>query len=496
VYLTDTTLSSKKSASEETKSPECKEQKLFVLQYPAHRPAGTPYNTRNLQKPSSLRLKPSTGLVELDIPIDTELNYNPDRGLQYATSLRDSRIAREGGTHGLSGGFNTSTVIRNDALEDEGIDIKPNQAHAGLSSNSGLSVQTLGGRITKPSQGDPIYLLGHFKDKSLHLSPLDAVVQVRPDLHHLDAADEVERNHGVAATTAPRAKTKDDNSGTGINPTLQGPRPPPTLVPPVSSSSSSLPSTRPESKAIDIKLKSNPTGPSSSAYDNDITTNPNAKLLRSIQQEPWLAYTWIDQDTSTTSNSNIRHTTTSPALHHLSDPTVTLNPPFLRSTIPNSEWLDLLSAPRIEHGITNTTTTTTTTSNTVLNSGSGVNVGDIGLLGKVRGRERERQRRKQNEAARRERRERGSKTVPSTSNAAATATATAATAAAAATAGTTSAGTVEVAAVVVEEKEKNPLHASAEDEEELEYGDQGEENVDHNEGTAGPSDEDSSDDHV
>lgn len=232
--------------------------------------------------------------------------------------------------------------------EDE-VDINTIPAHSTSSHEPSLNVQTLGGKIVTPSPGDPIYMLGTFQNSSLHLSRLDALVQVRPELHHLDAADEFERIRNTAAF-AQRAKGKD---GGGVNGDITAP---PLPTP-----------TRPESKAIDIKLKSN--GP----HDNDISTNTNAKLLRAIQQEPWQTYEWIDEDESES------HLMSTKALH-LPDQQGDLGAsPALESAISNSEWLDLMSAPRIDHG----------------------KKGDKGLMGKVRGRERERQRRKKNEVARR-----------------------------------------------------------------------------------------------
>jgi RPC5 protein len=326
-------------------------QKLLLLQYPAHRPAVTPYNARNLQKPSSLRIKPSTGLLEVDIPIDTKLNYNFEKGLKYAASLKDSRVAKAGGTHGLSGGFNTGPVSRNVREEDDD-DVKNTPEHPNLT----LGVQTLGGKIVKPSSGDPIYLLGSFYNNTMHLSHLDALVQVRPQLPHLDAADELERDRGIALA---RAKGKDGAAAS------MGDMPAP---PPAGQSA------RPESKAIDIKLKSN--GPANNS--NDLSTNANAKLLRAVQQEPWQTYEWIDEDEAES------HEQAEKTLH-LFTPTNDLtvsDTPHLQSAITNSEWLDLMSVPRVEHGKKG---------------------GDRGLMGKVRGREREKQRRKRNEAARRER---------------------------------------------------------------------------------------------
>ena len=176
--------------------------KLLLLQYPAHRPSSKPYNNRTLQKPTSLRIKPTTGLLELDVPIDTRDNYNKPKGSEYGRALKRSRVSQQGGTHGLAGGFNTGVVGRRYQLD--GVNLRDVPTHPGSDSNVSsdpedtITTQTLGGKIASTSSGDPIYMLGAFRGSELHLSHLDALVQVRPQLHHLDAADELERSRAVA----------------------------------------------------------------------------------------------------------------------------------------------------------------------------------------------------------------------------------------------------------------------------------------------------------
>lgn len=366
VYLTNLQAPSSNSSAD---SPLVAARKLFLLQYPAYRPADTPYNARNLQKPTLLRIKPSTGLLELDVPIDTKLNYNKEKGSKYAASLKHSRVAQEGGTHGLSGGFNPGPVGKT-SLENEDVDMKNIPAHSSLPNDDSeptLAVQVLGGKVVTPSPGDPIYLLGSFHNSTLHLSHLSALVQVRPQLPHLDASDELDRNRNAAFARGAAVKGKD---GVALNGEIPASAAPPAAGHPP----------RPESKAIDIKLKSSAGG--TSTYDNDLGTNTNAKLLRAIQQEPWQTYSWIDEDEVEShhhAQEALHYPIPPPLNHNILDASPKM-PVDLQSAITNSEWLDLMSAPRIEHGKKG---------------------GDKGLMEKVRGRERERLRRKRNEAARR-----------------------------------------------------------------------------------------------
>ena len=352
-------------------------QRLILLQYPAYRSSRTPYNTHNRQKPVALRVKPSTGIVELDVPIDTKHNYDSAQGSAHADALSRSRIAHQGGTHGLSGGFNTGSQIpRNYRGDDGGNEMSSVPSDSRQPDDPVLSTQTLCGKIVKPSAGQPVYMLGSFQNGAMHLSSLDALVQVQPELHHLDAADEIERGSGLSAFNQ-RGK-----SSAGQNASLNSDLP--SMPPPITSN-------KPESKPLDIKLKATTNSFSQDKHPNN-TSIHNNDLLRAIQQEPWQTYTWIDE-----ADPESRHITQQSLHLHL--PTTTPTPnnsttgtslspiptsiPRLESTLSNSSYLDLLSAPRIEHS---------------------KRPGDKGLMWKVRGREREKQRRKRNEAVRRERR--------------------------------------------------------------------------------------------
>lgn len=145
-----------------------------------------------------------------------------------------------------------------------------------------MTTQTLGGRIKEPVDGDPVYMLGAFRDgmcdltlflllcyylyadrlrflDELHLAPLSAVVQLRPQLHHLDAFDEVSiRNKAMA-----KGKRDPDEEG--------APR-----------------AVQTEARAIDMKVKS------AEAETGNIASNNG--LLRRMQEEKWEKYAWIDEN--------------------------------------------------------------------------------------------------------------------------------------------------------------------------------------------------------
>ena len=320
--------------------------RCMLIQYP-DRNARHPYSPKTHQTPLALRLKPNTGLVELDIPIDTANYYNRTRGHTYASSLKASRILSAGGSHGLAGGFNTGPGGRVFRTDEEGdVDMRTIPRHGsglGVSPDDDereLKVQTLGGKIAKAVDGDPIYMLGAFRGQELHLTHLDSLVQVRPQLHHLDAADEVTRGISRPAKKGEAAEK------------------------PASS----------ETRAIEIKVKS-----SEEKNADRSRKKTNAELLTEIQSEPWQNYNWLDSsDPSTNSflDSHMYHSTTSPG-----EP--------LTSALSPSAYLDAISAPRIDL-LTSLSTSPSTSKSSH----------HLGLMSKVRGRERERRRRKKNDADR------------------------------------------------------------------------------------------------
>ena len=354
VYLTSTPTSVSSAPTGDGPSPRI--PKLYLLQYPAHRPSHKPFNKAALHKPDSLRVKPQTGVLEVEIPIDTEEHYNRRRGSRYGRSLKQSAVAQAGGSHGLAGGFNSGPVGRRNLDNVNLVDVPMYDNDAEEASDEDkIKTQILGGKIVKAAAGDPVYMLGSFRGDELHLSRLTALVQLRPQLHHLDAEDELERG----------------KSGTffgSLNGGQKG-----RAGPPGEAAIRSRVDSKPESKALDLKFKGQD--------ENDVSRGNNAKLLRAIQDEPWQKYLWIDEmdGESWDKFENDMHLAI-PA----DEATMTHGGSVtrLKSSMTNQQWLDEMSAPRVEgHG-------------------------KKGLMGKLKGREREKaRRRKENEIKARKKRE-------------------------------------------------------------------------------------------
>lgn len=86
------------------KPPLSSDRKLVVLRYV----------TKTAQDPSSIkpprinsfRVKPDTGIYEVDIPLETGDGYNKPKGIAWGVALAKSMESKKGGSLGLAGGFN------------------------------------------------------------------------------------------------------------------------------------------------------------------------------------------------------------------------------------------------------------------------------------------------------------------------------------------------------------------------------------------------------
>lgn len=167
-------------------TPKLSEQ-LYLLQFP-NRARNKPYNEDCKNKPSELRIKPQTGFIEMDVPLNTQVFYDKPRGAEYGQALSKSKAQGSKG-HGIAVGFSQSGA-RGAAMVNGG---------GSQSSNiegDTLRHQTLGGQLMHDERGKPNYMVGTFltDKRELHLTGLDGVVQMRPQFHHIDARNQLERN--------------------------------------------------------------------------------------------------------------------------------------------------------------------------------------------------------------------------------------------------------------------------------------------------------------
>ncbi|POS88224.1 hypothetical protein EPUL_000127 [Erysiphe pulchra] len=284
------------------------DRQAYILQFP-NRDARQNYNAAFGAEPIKMRIKPIAGMVEIDVPIDPFNNYDREKGIKWGDALNKSQMAKGGGSHGLPGGFGIGGAqpsgrgrgrggtIGNNELSQESI-LK--DFEAAVQSEKVLIRQTLGGQAISKDRTTPQYMIGTFRKNQLHLTPVDEIVQMRPQFHHIDAAVEQERLSRV--------------------------REPNTTV-------------KTEARAVQMTVKSQ--------TDSDNINNaerPMAVRIATAQAEPWKNYRYIDEDEDEAWFEYSQSMFVCPGLEKTEDILPKL--PHLKSKYTDSEFLDVISGQR------------------------------------------------------------------------------------------------------------------------------------------------------
>ncbi|KAI1487157.1 Sin-like protein conserved region-domain-containing protein [Biscogniauxia mediterranea] len=240
-------------------------RKLLILQHPNKQgPINVPY-----AQLSEVRIKPRSGMFEVDVPMShAHADYDRDKGLRWGAALAKSVAAKNGGSHGLAGGFGIGVPAMRGGkrrADDYDKDIDLLDWTEAVRQDKVLRTQTLGGQFPNESQTNCRYMVGVFKGNQLHLTPATALIHLRPQLHHIDAIAEqgrLARPHEGAAAAGPAPTGKDGAAA----PSGQAAR------------------------AIHMSIKSAGTG------NGEMTTETMTDRLRSVQMEPWRKLKYEDDE--------------------------------------------------------------------------------------------------------------------------------------------------------------------------------------------------------
>lgn len=164
-------------------------QQLYLLQYPNR---ARDHTFVRHAYPESMRMKPTSGFMEMDLPVHFT-NFDKLRGLKWGEALQELKEEGSAGL-GIAGGFGgpsgrmtglrarkpkseaaTTTIEGANAATDIGGDVEGLEDESELiqslenfdeSVKRGrvLNKQTLGGQILKYEEGQPIYMLGAFRE--------------------------------------------------------------------------------------------------------------------------------------------------------------------------------------------------------------------------------------------------------------------------------------------------------------------------------------------
>lgn len=178
-------------------------EELYVLQY-LNRPAHKPFLKGSA--PSQVRVKEKSGFIEVDVPLPLE-NFNRTAGVEWGEAMRKTKNLGQK-AYGMASGFERAMprVARPGAAADgpsapaqapmvTDVDDLREWIHNFDEANEKghvLNTQTYGGQIIRENGKGPTYMAGTFRKNQLHLTPLNGLVQLRTQFHHIDAAGQAE----------------------------------------------------------------------------------------------------------------------------------------------------------------------------------------------------------------------------------------------------------------------------------------------------------------
>ena len=153
-------------------NPNSRNRHMVVLRYP-HRNSGNPYLDRNNQQPLEIRIKPKSGLVEVDIPLPVhQRTYDRHQGLRYGEAMGKNEVIQSGGSFGVRGGlgnanfngrrFNATEGFPStiETLQDDQLRLTEDSGDEGRVMNR----ITMAGIISPWEETDPLYFLATFKE--------------------------------------------------------------------------------------------------------------------------------------------------------------------------------------------------------------------------------------------------------------------------------------------------------------------------------------------
>ena len=146
------------------------DRQVYILQFP-NRDTKQDYSQESDSKPLSLRIKPESGMVEVDVPIDVWRNYDRQKGVRWGDAAKKSSMAKGGGSHGMPGGFGIGGAQttgrgrgRGDLDEDIGHERLLEDYNGAVQSDQVLKKQTLGGQFVLKEDTNPQYMIGVWRD--------------------------------------------------------------------------------------------------------------------------------------------------------------------------------------------------------------------------------------------------------------------------------------------------------------------------------------------
>lgn len=160
-------------------TPDREDQKLYVFQY-LNRPADQPLTKANNSAPTEMRIKPQSGFIEVDVPIDIHHNYNRTAGVQWGEALRKTKGFGQT-AYGMASGFERAMPRSTNraggaegapappvTVDDDNLEEYVNNFEDANEKGHVLNTVTYGGQIIPDNGKGPSYMLGAFRDSAYY----------------------------------------------------------------------------------------------------------------------------------------------------------------------------------------------------------------------------------------------------------------------------------------------------------------------------------------
>jgi DNA-directed RNA polymerase-3 subunit RPC5 len=163
------------------------DRQIYVLQFP-NRDSKHHYSQDNESQPQTLRVKPESGMVEVDVPVSAWHNFDREKGVKWGDALKKNGMAKGGGSHGLPGGFGIGSaqptgrgrgrVEGDDDLNQEAL--LADYAMA-VQRDQVLKKQALGGQYVLNDETSPQYMIGVWRHGKVPNSRIRCIQTDRRD---------------------------------------------------------------------------------------------------------------------------------------------------------------------------------------------------------------------------------------------------------------------------------------------------------------------------
>lgn len=164
------------------------EKHVLVLRFPDRdrtHPLSNAFNSR----PTAIRMKPKSRLIEIDIPLPDKNHIDQRRAIELGQACELHELSTLKAPVGIAGGFGQALPSRSKDVPHEQPDALLRDFEDAMERKKAFHTVTFSGQIKPLSSTDPSYYLGSFKKDELHLTKVSAFCTLSAGLQHLDMLD-------------------------------------------------------------------------------------------------------------------------------------------------------------------------------------------------------------------------------------------------------------------------------------------------------------------